>query len=489
MSRRLRLGLLTVFAGLCAVAFTVFLLYTFSRPGLRVRWDLTTTVDQGVSDRTTDALQNLPPGSTLSAFLFPEDPDNQKFGSTVYPQAFALLRSLAEDAAVRSGGRLSTLILDEASPIVAIEREISRLERQPGETLILEVEGNRRVLSFEDLFQILRATSQGAPARLLKERVESALGDACIALTAGSIPRVAVVVGYGQGSMEEAGELFELRIQLQRENWDVFAIQGPAEAADADLIVIPGQRRPFLPTDAVAMADWILADKPLLLALGPNSPSDVVEYWNDLFTDHGTGFDEGLICEPIRIQGGYVTGRSDCAFLEIQPEQLSPQHSITVPLIEASRFLLFRGVRPVKFESGTNDYTQERLIRSGALAWIEDPRKNLFERDPGEKRGVVPLAVAAERWSPGRDGLHGRVVLLGSAESIRSDMVYNRELLAGALLWLSAEEDKERGLVGLGELPFRPQREVMARIKDIGIFWIPGLTFLFGFVIYLKRKR
>jgi len=489
MSRRLRLGLLTVFAGLCAVAFTVFLLYTFSRPGLRTRWDLTTAEDQGLSDRTTEALQNLPEGSTLSAFLFPEDPDIQKFGSTVYAQAFVLLRSLAEDAAVRSGGQLSTLILDEASPLVAIEREIVRLDRQPGETLILEVDGNRRVLSFEDLFQILRATPQGDPARLLKERVESALGDASIALSAGSIPRAAVVVGYGQGSMEESGEIFELRMQLQRENWDVFAIQGPEEAADADLIIIPGQRRPFLPTDAVAMADWILADKPLLLALGPNAPNDVVAYWNDLLAEHGTGFGEGLICEPLRIQGGYVTGRSDCAFLEIKSEQLSPQHSITVPIIEASRFLLFRGVRPVKFESGTNDYTQERLIRSGSLAWIEDPRKNLFEMDPGEKRGVVPIAVAAERWAPGDSGLHGRVVVLGSAESIRSDMLYNRELLAGSLLWLSAEESKERGLVGLGELPFRPQREVMARIQNIGVFWIPGLTFLVGLLIYWKRKR
>lgn len=489
MSRRIRLGMLTVFAGLCAVAFTAFLLYTFSRPGLRVRWDLTTAADQGLSNRTTEALRELPEGSTLSAFLFPEDPDLMQHGSTLYPQAFIRLRTLVDDAAIRSEGKLKTLILDEASPLVAIEREMNRLDRQPGETLILEVAGKRRVLSFEDLFQILRATPDGQPARLLQERVESALGDAAIALSAGSIPKAAVVVGYGQGSMEEAGELFELRMQLQRENWEVFPIKGPEEARDADLIIIPGQRRPFLPSDAEAMASWILADKPMLLALGPNAPPDVVSYWNDLLQDRGTGFGEGLVCEPLRIQGGYVTGRSDCAFLEIPNEQLSPQHSITVPLIEASRFLLFRGARPVKFESGTNDFTQERLVRSGSIAWIEDPRKNLFEMDPGEERGVVPLAVAAERWAPGTEGRQGRLVLLGSAESIRSDMIYNRELFAGALLWLSAQEDKARGLVGMGELPFRPQREIMAQIQNIGIFWIPGMTFLLGILIYWKRKR
>jgi len=489
MSRRLRLGMLTIFAGLCAVAFTGFLLYTFSRPGLRVRWDWTTAQDQGLSDRTTEALQALPQGSTLSAFLFPEDPDIQKFGSTVYAQAFVLLRSLTEDTAVRSGGKITTLILDESSPLVAIDREIKRLDRQPGETLILEANGDRRVLTFEDLFQILRATPEGAPARILKERVESALGDASVALAAGDTPKAAVLVGYGQGSLDDADELLELRMQLQRENWDVFAIEGPQDAKDADLIIIPGQRRPFLPSDAAAMEAWVAADKPVLLALGPNAPPPVISFWNDLLRDHGTGFGEGLVCEPLRIQGGFVTGRSDCAFLEIKQEQLSPQHSITVPLIEASRFLLFRGARPVKFASGTNDYTQERLIRSGSLAWIEDPRKNLFEMDPGEKRGVVPLAVAAERWTPGENNLHGRIVVLGSAESIRSDILYNRELLAGALIWLSGHDEAERGLVGLGELPFRPERAVMARIQNISIFVFPGLTFLLGLLIFWRRRR
>ena len=37
----------------------------------------------------------------------------------------------------------------------------------------------------------------------------------------------------------------------------------------------------------------------------------------------------------------------------------------------ATALFLFAGARPVRFDSGTNDYTQERLVRSGNLAWID----------------------------------------------------------------------------------------------------------------------
>ncbi|MGB0953281.1 MAG: hypothetical protein ACPG31_08635 [Planctomycetota bacterium] len=491
MSRRLRLGILTAFAATCGLLLTLLLLYTFSRPGLRTRWDLSSTRNGGLSERTVQALQALPEGAKLTAFLLPEDESNRWFNSTVYPQAFQLLRALIDDAAVRSGGKLEVLILDQSSPLVAREREVNRLERQPGETLILEIDDNRRVLAFEELFQILRATPDGSPARILQERVEAALGDTAISLAAGSVPKAAIVTGYGQGEISDPSTLLPLAELLLRENWEVVAVQGPEEALtqEADLLIFAGQPRPFLPSDATAMEQWLVEDRPVLLALGPNAPAPAVDTWNTLLADRGTGFGDGLVCEPIRVLGELITGRSDNAQLEISGEQLSSQHAITRPLIEAKRFLLFVGIRPVTFESGSNDFTQERLVRSGPLAWIENPQGNLFSQDPGEPVGVVPMAVAAERWSAGVEGRHGRVVTLGSAEVLRSALTYNREFVAGALAWLHGGNDKERGLVGLGELPFRPERAAMARIHNISVFGIPGVTFLIGFWIYWRRRR
>lgn len=491
MSRRFRLGMLTGFATLCGILLTVLLLYTFSRPGLRTRWDLSQTRHGGLSERTILALQDLPEGTKLTAFLFPEDDSNRWFGSTVYPQAFQLLRAMVDDAAVRSGGTLETLILDQASPLVAQEREVARLDRQPGETLILEHGEDRRVLAFEELFQILRATPDGNPARILQERVESALGDTALALAAGTVLKAAVVTGYGQGDLDDPQSLLPLAELLRRENWEVVAVKGPEQALEeqADLLLFAGQRRGFLPSDAKAMEQWLAEDRPVLIALSPPAPADVTTTWNTLLEDHGTGFGDGLVCEPIRILGELVTGRSDNAQLEIDGEQLSSQHPITRPLIEAKRFLLFAGIRPVLFESGTNDYTQERLVRSGTLAWIESPHGNLFVTDPGEHIGVVPLAVSSERWSAGMEERHGRVLALGCAEVLKTGLPYNREFVAGALQWLGGEDHRERGLVGLGELPFRPDRTALARIHNISVFGIPGVTFLIGFWIYWRRRR
>ncbi len=489
MSRRLRLGMLTVFAAACAVAFTILVLYTFSRPGLRQRWDLSTAKNHGLSTRTKEALLQLPEGSRLTAFLFREDPSLQWFGSTVYDQAFQILRSLVDDAGIRSGGRLQTLILDQQSALVAREREIHRLDRQPGETIILEVGEQKKVLAFDDLFQIARPSRDGTPARLRKQRIEAALGDAAIALAAGKAPTAAVIVGYGQGRLDDSKGLAPFAEFLQRENWNLQAVDGPGQAANADLLIIPGQPRPFLPHDAEAMHQWLQAGKPLLLSLDPNAPPSVVDFWNQELEERGTGFASGLVCEPIKVMGELLTGRSDNAQLEIASEQLSPQHPITLPLIEAQRYLLFAGVRPVLFAAGTNDYTQDRLIRSKPLAWVDQPGGQLFFQDDGEALGIVPLAVAAERWSPNAEGQWGRVVVLGCAESMRSGLVYNREFLARCLLWLHGEASEDRGLLGLGEMPFRPERAVMARLHNISIFGIPGVTFLVAFWIFWRRRR
>jgi|FLOH01.1.fsa_nt_gi hypothetical protein len=492
MSRRLRLGFLTIFAAACAIAFTLLLLYTFSRPGLRVRIDLSQTGTGGLSERTVSAIVQLPEGCRLTAFLFPEDDSLRWYNSTVYEQAFHRVRSLVEDARVHSAGNLETLVLDLQSPMVAREREMNRSERKPGEAIILESGTQRRVLSFEDLFQILRANFQDeTPARIQRERIDAALGDAIISLVTGATLKAGIVTGYGQASIQDPQGLMGLAQLLARENWEPLAINGPADAADLDLLVFVDQKQPFLPTDLAAIQEWLAADKSVLLALGPNASPAAVNQWNELLADRGTGFEPGLICEPVRAAGTMIEGRAECAKLEINAERFSGEHPITMPLVENQRLLLIIGARPVRFASGTNDYTQERLIRTDKEAWVDLPNPNgfLYAFDDKEERGIRAVAVASERWAPNAQGRHGRIVTLGSSASLGPGLDYNRDFVTSSLQWLAAADRHASGLIGLGERPFHPDRQTLARINNISIYGIPGVTFLFGLWIFWRRKR
>ncbi len=492
MSRRLRLGLLTVFASACAVAFTVLLLYTFSRPGLRTRLDLSSTGTGGLSERTVSAISQLPEGSSITAFLFPEDDSLRWYNSTVYPQAFHRIQSLVEDARVHGGGNLETLVLDVQSPMVAREREINDTGRKPGEAIIIQAGNQRRVITFEELFQILRANlNDETPARIQRERVDAALGDAIVALVSGASLKAGIVTGYGQGSPDDPNGLLGLAQLLERDNWEPIGIEGPADAVDLDLLIFVDQKQPFLPSDLQAMQDWLKADKPVLIALGPNASPAAANQWNEMLADRGTGFDEGLVCEPLHAAGTMVEGRPDCAKLEINAERFSSEHPITVPLIEDERLLLIIGSRPVRFSSGTNDYTQDRLIRTEKNAWVDlqNPNGYIFAYDDKEERGIRAIAVASERWSPNAEGNTGRVLALGSAASLSAGLEFNRDFVTSSLQWLAGGDRDAGGLIGLGERPFRPSRQTLARINNISVYGIPGATFLIGLWIFWRRKR
>ncbi len=491
MSRRLRLGLLTTAAGLVGVALLVALLAALNRPGLRHRVDLSASGEARLSSRSLAALESLPEGARLTAFLLAEDPSLQWFGATVYPQAFDRLRSYLEDLRVGGNGRLEVLVLEASSPLVLQQQEAERLAREVGDLLVIEAGETRRVLRFEDLFQVIQAQEDGRPARLNRQRIDAAVGDALAALASGEAPRVAVVTGTGQGRLDDPEALAPLAEMLAQEGYEMAPVRGPAEALEQDcaLLIVAGQQQAFLPADREAAAQWIAEERPLLLALGAFAPDAVIGPWNELLAPLGTGFDDGLLCEPLRVLGGLVEGRSQVAQLEVAPDQLAAEHPITRALVEAQRFLLVPLARPLRFESGSNAYGQERLLRSGRLAWIDQPRGEAFVRDQGEVQGIQALGVAVAAWAPGDPSRSGRSVVLASAELLRRSLPLNRDLIAASCAWLLGDDRERQGLVALEELPFRPERTSLARLHNLTVLAIPGSCFLLALGVFFRRRR
>ena len=489
-SRRLRLLAVCAFAALCGVALAVLLLSALARPGLRARLDLTQGGRAGLSARTVAALQALPEDAELTLFLLPEEEALLWNGSSVYPRAFDRLRALTEDARVRAGGGLRSEILDAGSALVAISDAERRLERQPGETLVLSAGGLRKALRFEELFQVVQPRPDGTPARILGERIDEALGDAALGLGAGQRPRLAFVTGSGQGALDDPEGLATLRALLERQSWEPVAVAGPADAVDADLLLVAGQQLPFGDADLDALGAWLDAGRPLLVALGPFAPATVIAQWNELLAARGSGFGDGLVCQPVRANTLVpAEGTEYSAQLQILPVQLAPMHGATTALAASSRATLLGGCRPVVHASGTNDWSQERLVRSDERAWIDDPRGVPFSWDADEPRGIVPLAVACERWTPTAAGNSGRTAVFGTAQALRGrELALAQDLVLGTLRWL-LDEDEAGGLVGVQELPFRPTAAQLGRIQGLALWGLPGLTLLIGLAVYWRRRR
>lgn len=488
ISRRFRLGLLTLLAGLAGVALILVLLSILSRPEARLRWDISSSGTAGVSDRTAQALAELPEGTRAVAFLRKEDRRLLTNADVVYPAAFNRLRSLLEDARIRARGQLEVVVLEEFSSPVDWNRWEDELDREPLEVLILDVPGEgRRKFLFSELFLTTDPLPNGDPARLTQERADAALGDAAIRLAAGKSLRAGVITGSGQPRTDsEAGLRPFLRL-VQSEGIDIVEIPGPATEEEIDLLIIPGQARPFLSNDAQAMRDWIAEGKPLFLALGPNAPREVVNFWNEVLRDSGVLIDNGVVCEA-RPEYRIFAGTSAVANLDIPSAQLSGQHPVTQSISDAGRAQGIIAARPLRLEGGSNDYLRSTLIHSAAQAWSDLDRD--FAPGPNEELGSYPLAAAAERWEAADPASAGRSVILGSAVSLLGVHVPGmHEFLSGSLRWLAGQDAAPGGLVSLASLPYRPTREQQVLVTNLVTLALPGFTLLLALLVFWRRRR
>lgn len=489
-NRRFRLGLLTTAAALGGVAVILLILHTLSKPQFRQRWDLTGHGNAGLSERTAEALASLPEGSRAVAFLlFKENRDLLLNGAQVYPQAYGRLRVLLEDARIRSKGRLDVTILEEFSSPVEIQNLVDEMERQALEVLVIQTpNGQRRKFLFDELFLTIPPSPEGAPARLVQERIDSAVGDAAVRLAAGKILRAGVVSGYGQPYVDRDQGLAPFLRLLQSEGLDPVLVNGPAEAAqlNLDLLVVPGQQQPFLAADADAARQWLEQGKPIFLALGPSAPAHLVDDWNQWLGGRGIQFGSGHVCEA-RPEYRIYPGTSTVATLELQDHQFSGQHTATRRLSEAGRAQAMVAVRPLELSGGSNDYSRVALARSGPKAWVDQDRD--FAPGPGEKVGVKNLAAAAELWEGSDPATAGRTVLMGSAITLTGRSLSGiHEFLGASVRWLIGQDESPGGLVSLESLPFRPSRPVQIRITNLVVLAIPGFTLLFALLIFWRRR-
>ncbi len=486
--RSFRLGLLTLAAGFAATALACVLLWALARPGWRVRWDITPGGRAGLSARTAAALQALPGKMKATAFLFEEYLNLSQNGSAVYPRAFARLRSLLEAARIRAGGRFSLDILDGNSPLPRMEEARNRLERKPGETLILEMEGRRKVYRFEDLFQVFQPGSDGSPARLRGERVDEVLGNAALELARKDRPRVGLLTGYGNGSLDDPQGLSPLAELLRAEGMEPVAVETPEKAQGLDLLLIAGQQAPFPPPAAQAIEDWLQAHRPLLLALGPGAPGEVVAAWNQRLAGEGVKFGTGVVCEPVLYAGVRRDGLSSCASLEVPFERLSGSHPVTRLLAQSQRGIFLPLVRPLRLEGGTNAWLREAILRSGPEGWVDIDGD--FHRGSREKKESLNLGLAVELLAP-PDGAHsGRTLILGSALALRGrSLLFVRDLVVAGLRWMLHEETRPLGLTDLQTVVYRPPEAVRVRVADLAIVGLPGATFLLGFLVWLRRRK
>jgi len=289
--------------------------------------------------------------------------------------------------------------------------------------------------------------------------------------------------GFSQLAQELTQRNFELRkLDLTTNNASI--------PEDADLIIIAGPRHPLLAREVNLLKDYL--DKRagrVLVMLDPAVNANL----GDLFYDWGVLADDMIVLDngsDANVSGGDLLIR-----------RFDPDHPITASFARNSLAVLVGLCRPIRFDSGApldDRLTVTPLLGGSKTSWGERYYRdeNRIGFDPKvDLPGPVPIGVVAERRLASELGIDlpgGRLIVFGSSDittNSRLSVLGNFSLFLNSVHWAIDRNN----LLSIAPRPIDTlhitlSQDQMTRLRWFIVLLLPGITALFGLIVYWMRR-
>lgn len=262
----------------------------------------------------------------------------------------------------------------------------------------------------------------------------------------------------------------------------------------ADVVIVAGPTRNFLPAEHTALARYLERGGALLVMVDPAAETDLyeslaswgVEVGNNLVIDQV----QGLFGRPATpLAGAYG------------------DHPITRDLREVTLFHVARSVDAVATEA-EGEATLIPIVRTGEESWAEIDFESQPEFGPGDTAGPVPIAVAgtprlgaggANGEAPGPDAGLGaadvepRLVVFGDSDFAANELLdayRNRDLFLNSVNWLLGDVEAISIRPNLSRASrFQLSAEQFNRVRTLSLFVLPEAIAVLGAVAWWSRRR
>lgn len=329
---------------------------------------------------------------------------------------------------------------------------------------------------------------------------EQNLTNALVKLTRTGQKKVYFLEGHGERAIaSEGGDTAGFSgaaDALRNENYEVetllLATRGEVPA-DADVVVIGGPTRPFLPEELRALDSYLERGGALLVMVDPRANTDLygelerwgVELGNDVIVD--------------RVQG--LFGRATTPFAAEYAA-----HPITEGMRDVT---MFHVARSVKARPGVGNFVE--IVRTGKESWGETDLDLFFnqgraELSNGDVRGPVPVALAGTPGvTPKQDGKPAegeaeesksdapRLVVFGDSDFASNQLIsagLNRDLFVNSVNWLLGDVEfisiRPRSSRASGRQLTTQQ---VSNIRYLSLFVLPEAIAVVGVFAWWSRRR
>jgi ABC-type uncharacterized transport system involved in gliding motility auxiliary subunit len=334
----------------------------------------------------------------------------------------------------------------------------------------------------------------GEASSQVSQPTEENLTNAIIKITRSGTRTVCVLEGHGEPGLddrESARGYALLKQALENETYQVKPVllatvdKVPDECS---VVVVAGPTRPFLAQELPLLDAYLKRGGRMLFLLPPQRAEEFVAFLKPYGVTVG---DDVVVDQVVRLFQGPALGLAPLV------ETYDAAHEITKGLKGRSLFPMTRSVSAVE---GTAGVKATELVKTSPSSWAETDLAALFQQqqaalDPADRKGPVPIAVAAELdlAQLGGTGKQARIAVFGSSEFADNQHLegtfYNQDLLLNTIGWLVGESD----LLAIRPRAMRASRVSFTEREGTAIFYLavlvlPELLLLAGLVVWWRRE-
>lgn len=512
---RLGTGLQVSLTVVLAVAAVLLLNWLAARPGVRQRFDLTSTSENTLSTATLGLLERLERDVRVEVLYRQGRGTKGVLEADVMQRTMRMLQLVQDE----SGGRIAVEVVDTTDAQAWAQRALELRIQGFGNGLVVSCGSRRVVLDLDgDLAQFRegRTAAEGyVPPSVVAFTAEESLVEGILDVTRGEVLRVYFTSGSGEVDLAQAdaespegfGQFAE---GLRREGFELLpwsVLESAEVPSDCEVLVILGPDAAWPDHQYDAVLDFaerggrlVIVPAPAASALRRSDVPDLLEHF-------------GLEVSEGRVAGGVVDPRTglmldgiaQCEVVDVLPRSLST-HPIVAPFREAGRNLRFYQAHRLRVRTQPEQGVAQNLITTTRNdLWVDAPTGPdlvgdlRYDGAVDGATGRIPIAATVQRppldgggASSGLEAIKEvRVLGFGSLYSFSNAALQGASVLPAALNWVADREHRIAVPPRDPDLRLMPRDDpsAMVRVTRFAQFHLPGAVALMGLFVWFRRTR
>lgn len=446
------------------------------------RFDATATKTFSLSPQTVKALKELKAPLKVVVFLAPND--------DLYGKVHDLLNSYTS-----ASSKVQVEYIDPDRDKARVQVLAQKYKVAVANVVVFDTGDNSKYIEKDQMVDYDFAPMQmGGPPKIKGFKAEEAFTNAILDLLNPKKPTIYFSSGHGESAAGPERGIETLRDRLAKEGAQIKDWESLGKTSvpdDADLLVVAGPIKPFLPDEVRVMDAYLQKGGKALFLVDPILVEKVLSFGETglekLLPEWGVTLGRDIVVDP---SGAVPNVGAQTFFAAVYSD-----HPIVRDLSKNKFPVLLTLAQSLQVGTPEDKAYQARdLFKSSPASWGKRDLKNVEKevtKEPTDAQGPLVLAAAVSSEAQGK---RTRIVVVGDSEIASDELLQvgggNLIFCQNAVHWLLSQESR---------IAIPPKTSVETKLSltanqsnflfVLFVLLLPGVVVVAGVLVYMRRRR